>query len=134
MEAKDTVIKIKKVPEQIWVGRKDTVETKMAYLAGFKDASESQAEISFKVGVNVGYSAGKIDGQYTNHKRHSIKMEQAKSAGYKDGFGAGKLEERKKWMECLKIYSRYNGTDNCGYYTISLTEYQKLLKELESEK
>ena len=50
MEAKDTVIQLKAVPKEIFDNQKDTIHTKMCYVAGWKDGTEAQAEISFKAG------------------------------------------------------------------------------------
>ncbi len=44
MEAKDTIIKLKAVPKQIFEGKPDTIDTKMAYIAGWKDGIEAQSE------------------------------------------------------------------------------------------
>jgi len=52
MEAKDTIIKLKAVPTQIFEGEQDTIVAKMCYLAGWKDGTEAQVEISFKMGYN----------------------------------------------------------------------------------
>ncbi len=50
--------------------------------------AKAQAEITWpiaeKAGVRKGYSAGKIDGQYTNHKRHGKKMVQARQEGRRE--------------------------------------------------
>jgi len=51
MEAKDTVVKLKAVPKEIFENRADTIHTKMCYVAGFKEGTEIQAEISFKAGI-----------------------------------------------------------------------------------
>ncbi len=41
-------------------------------------------DIAFKAGTKVGYSAGIIEGQYTNHKRHGKKMVQARQEGIRE--------------------------------------------------
>ena len=51
MEAKEMVIKLKAVPKQIFEGKVDTIDTKLAYLAGWKDGTERQAPLSFKAGI-----------------------------------------------------------------------------------
>ena len=51
MEAKDTIIKLKAIPKQIFEGEMDNLKSKLAYLAGFKDGIEAQAGVSFKAGI-----------------------------------------------------------------------------------
>jgi hypothetical protein len=51
MEAKETVIKLKAVPDPIFEGTPNTPETGAAYVAGWKDGTEVQAEVSFKAGI-----------------------------------------------------------------------------------
>ena len=70
----------------------DTVMKEITYDTGLvvkfsitdREIAEAQAEISFKAGIKKGYSAGKLDGQYTNHKRHGKKMLQARQGGRKE--------------------------------------------------
>ena len=50
MEAKDTVIKLKSVPNPIFEGEPNTYDTAAAYTWGWKEGTERQAEISFKAG------------------------------------------------------------------------------------
>ena len=54
MEAKDTVIKLKAVPKQIFEGKADTIDTKMAYLAGWQDGTKAQAEITWNIAFKAG--------------------------------------------------------------------------------
>ena len=39
---------------------------------------------AYQDGIKVGYSAGIIEGQYTNHKRHGKKMIQARQEGIRE--------------------------------------------------
>ena len=50
MEAKDTVIKLKAVPNPIFEGKPNTYDISAAYTWGWKEGTEAQAPISFKAG------------------------------------------------------------------------------------
>ena len=59
------------------------------YELGFHRAMAGSTEREAKLagmqeGIKAGYSAGKIDGQVTNHKRHGEKMARAKQEGRKE--------------------------------------------------
>ena len=119
MEAKDTVIPVPSHSESIWCphcGDEFGIESKVEY------EREAQAEISFKAGVKLGYTAGKLDGQFTNHLKHSKEMAQAKLGGVKEvvewikthKFGGSKCETvfylaNKEWQAFLKSKEVENG-------------------------
>ncbi|KKM16325.1 hypothetical protein LCGC14_1687000 [marine sediment metagenome] len=50
MNWKETVIKLKAVPKQIFENQEDSIHAKACYATGWKDGTEIQAEISFKAG------------------------------------------------------------------------------------
>lgn len=72
MEAKDTVIALTP-DEKLYLS---TSEQELLQADRLRQAGKS-----FQAGVRVGYNAGKVDGQDTNHKEHGKKMRQARLEG-----------------------------------------------------
>ena len=51
MKWQDTVIKLKAVPKKIFENKDDTIDIKMAYLAGWKDGTERQANATWDAAI-----------------------------------------------------------------------------------
>ncbi len=84
MDAKDTVMKETPQISMSFATLLSEYRVFNEFQNTIKNDRHTQAEISFKAGVKSGYSAGNIDGQSTNHKRHSMEMKQARQAGIKE--------------------------------------------------
>jgi len=114
MEAKDTVIQLKALPKQIFEGTEDTRATKVAYVAGWKDGTERQAEISFKAGEDQGYKNGSIDG-YNTAKQEALKS-------HLEGLSAGRKAGIKEVVEWINSREKM-GNEIDGGTTMTGTPY-----------
>ncbi len=111
----DTIIKLKVCPETIWEGKTDTLETKLAYAAGFKEGTEKQAEITWKAALEYMRQADP-----EKWDSHDGRLEEAYQAG---------RQEVMKWIK-ENIYDASGEHSICGIFAIPDYKLKAKFKEL----